>query len=109
MPGPGRELFGKRPQGHQEVGRDGDRRLGGVRIRSRPGREAERKDRPDDESGQAPPPSRPNRGSRHQALALGRALTASCQRRTFSHPSGVSTLSRLMKSTATSAVMSATV
>src|ERR1700682_1148445 len=46
---------------------------------------------------------------RSQAFALGRADTASCQRRTWTRSSGTTSFDTRMKSTATIAVMSATV
>ena len=112
MPGASRELAGERPEGQQEVGGDRDRRLGlglgggsGSGARRRGPGEAGRQSASEDQGGEEEaPPRRP----RH-ALALGRALTASCQRRTLPHASGVSTFSRWMKSTATRAVTSAAV
>jgi hypothetical protein len=44
-----------------------------------------------------------------QALALGRAETCSCQRRTWPSSCGIASFDTFMKSTATWAVMSATV
>ena len=96
-------LTGERPEGQQEVGGDRDRRLGGRGGRPRPGGAAGRQGGSEDQDGKEAPGRLPH------ALALGRALTASCQRRTLPHASGVSTFSRLMKSTATRAVMSAAV
>src|SRR5689334_10075472 len=50
-----------------------------------------------------------DRQAHGQTLALGRAETAACQRRTCAQSSGTRSLAGFMKSTATSPVMSATV